>query len=310
MTIRKVKAERIAVWAVLVTGMGVAAWLAPLASVSSKPAVESETATTEQASGTVATVDTRKKLIDAEVQRLPGHPWAGEYYEGDGLGANITISLSPMAGVAANWQGCLGLYGANAGLIEQAPNGNLAFKFSEPNPKGFGGFPEAVTPVRWGARRYLVPPSRMLAFVNAINHGREPRTGSHGLFLLARGDETLPALGLPQIPDEYLASLRSKPLEVSVTKVEVLPDYRVEDYCEKRYRLTIDHGSEDGLVVGVELEGKPPADRNALLRIVDADIGSAVGEISVYEQNCTKPKNVPGRHWSYTTGAYTAAVGR
>ena len=40
---------------------------------------------------------------------------AGEYYRGDGLGMNITLSLKEDGKYSAEWHGCLGKYGEGAG---------------------------------------------------------------------------------------------------------------------------------------------------------------------------------------------------
>ena len=148
----------------------------------------------------------------------------------------------------------------------------------------------------------------MFDFVNAINRGYEPRSGVHGMFLLARGDEAKPVDGLPALPDRYLSAIRSQSLDAGVTSIESLPDYRSEGYCEKRYRLTLDHGAADGLVPGVELKVKTPANEYADLKISSAEAGNAVGEIAIYERDCKRPKSVPDRRWTFTTGHYDPAA--
>lgn len=37
----------------------------------------------------------RRTLIQAEISELTNHPWAGEYYKGDGLSENCYLSISP-----------------------------------------------------------------------------------------------------------------------------------------------------------------------------------------------------------------------
>jgi len=131
----------------------------------------------------------RDKIVQEEIVALGEHPWAGKYYAGDGLGANIRISVAPTAGVSAIWTGCLGVYGANEGIVEPQPDGSLKLVLNRPNHNGFGGFDEHLLPVRWGARRYLIPPTEMNRFISAINLGDEPRSSPRGSFLLAEGDE-------------------------------------------------------------------------------------------------------------------------
>jgi hypothetical protein len=41
--------------------------------------------------------------------------FAGNYYNGDGLGVNISLTLAPDGSYAATWHGCLGLYGEGSG---------------------------------------------------------------------------------------------------------------------------------------------------------------------------------------------------
>jgi hypothetical protein len=60
----------------------------------------------------------RAKSIAASLAASTAQPlWAGRYFEGDGTGRNIDLSLTPDAGVAATWKGCLGTYGANHGSL-------------------------------------------------------------------------------------------------------------------------------------------------------------------------------------------------
>ncbi len=59
---------------------------------------------------------TAKKLqeqIAKEVKTLRNHPWAGEYYAGDGLGVNTFLTIAPKSGFVFEWHGCLGLYDRN-----------------------------------------------------------------------------------------------------------------------------------------------------------------------------------------------------
>ena len=300
---QRVKAANVALYTVVLASLCATGFMLPFAKALSQ---EQPTASQpEDEFGKLPqAVSERREAIAAELQQLPGHAWAAEYYEGDGLGANISLSLAPQSGVTALWTGCLGLYGSNEGRIQEQPDGRLRFRFNRANARGFGGFPADVVPVRWGARRYLIPDARMREFVNAINHGHEPRTMPHGRFLLARGDEAKPVTGLPALPDRFLQAIRHTPLDVGVLKVEPRPDNRGDGFCEKRYRVTVDHGNADGLVPGVELRAKTSVNAFADLRIDAATASQATGEIAFYESDCKRPQNVPDRQWTFTTGAY------
>src|ERR1043165_9014837 len=81
----------------------------------------------------------RRSRIEAELRTLPAHPWGGSYYQGDGLGVNQHIVLSPKAGFVFTWHGCLGLYDRNYGEVREDKD-TLQLKFTFPNRrKGFQG---------------------------------------------------------------------------------------------------------------------------------------------------------------------------
>ena len=266
------------------------------------PEVEDSDASLEQELRLLA-VKERKLAVETELATLEGHAWAGEYYHGDGLGANITHSMSPGAGVSVQWRGCLGIYGANEGLVATQPDGSLAMHFNHANGDGFGSFDEHLVPVRWGERHYLIPQARMIDFVNAIHFGREPRSGGHGSFPLMRGDEGLEVEGLPDLPSPYREMIRSVAIEARVLSVERLPDEGGADYCMTNFRVTIDRGAGDGLLPGVALQPLEPFDAGDLL-LDYVESTRAEGIIRNFETDCAKPDTLPSRDWIFTTGSY------
>jgi len=79
----------------------------------------------------------QRERILAEIQNLGPHDWAGDYYAGDGLGVNITLSLAPTSGYVFEWHGCLGLYDRNYGTVAWI-NGCVCLSFTFENArKGF-----------------------------------------------------------------------------------------------------------------------------------------------------------------------------
>lgn len=256
-----------------------------------------------------AAIESQRRAIRQEIAGLRAHPWAGDYYEGDGLGANIAFTLAPNHGVAATWHGCLGLYGANRGRVVEE-NGMLRLRYDRPNASGFGGFPEALRPVAWGKRRYLIPEARMMAFVNAIHHGYEPRKQMHGMFLLAKGDETRRGDGLPDLPLRYRTLLRSEPLELRVVS-SALDEKKKESNptlgCNYRYRLTLDRGARDGLAPDLEVKTSAPQNVSETARIVTVGERTATATLTVLFHDCERAKIVPNTNWRLTTGAYAPA---
>jgi hypothetical protein len=242
--------------------------------------------------------------IKAEAAGLKNHPWAGEYFEGDGLGTNIRLLVSPVAGVAATWHGCLGLYGAKSGAIQQNENGVLKFSFDEEGKKGFGDFDTEMLPVRWGERHYLIPEKRLADFSADINFGNEPRDEIYGVYPLARGDEKKPVKGLPNLPPEYLKRIRKLALLVNVREVENLEETTNEFGCDRKYRLTLDKGSSDGLHVGDSLVLTSSGNQYERIFLKDVQDTTASGEITTYTENCTDKASVPDKAWQFSTGAY------
>src|SRR5438128_6024543 len=160
----------------------------------------------------------RKKIL-AEVKRLAEHEWAGEYYAGDGLGVNTSLSIAPKSGFVFEWHGCLGLYDRNYGAVVSTNNRlRLSFTF-ENQQKGFQGIAPELIPVRWGDRRYLVPADDVVGFCNRVNDGSEPRDGAHGFFLLRKDDEKKQVAGSPKVPKEFEPYLLSEPIVAEIVSV-------------------------------------------------------------------------------------------
>ncbi|MBP6749877.1 MAG: hypothetical protein KA144_09585 [Xanthomonadaceae bacterium] len=258
-----------------------------------------------------AAIEGQRSAIRQEIAGLRAHRWAGDYYEGDGLGANIAFTLAPQQGFAATWRGCLGLYGANRGRVVEE-NGMLRLRYDRPNVSGFGGFPEALRPVAWGERRYLIPEARMMAFVNAIHHGYEPRKQIHGMFLLASEDEKRPVVGLPDLPLRYRAMIRREPLELRVVSAAL--DKKTKESnpalgCNYRYRLTLDRGARDGLAPDLELKTSAPQNVSETARILTVGERTATATLTVLFNDCGRPKIAPNANWRLTTGAYAPTKG-
>lgn len=266
------------------------------------------------ANATPVPVEARTAAIEAEIAALAkvegGHPWAGRYYEGDGLGANVSFLVSPVAGAAVTWHGCLGLYGANEGTVSQRDDGTLDVAFNWKNEEGgFANFPSHLLPVRWGERSYLVPPDQLLAFVNAINRGIEPRERMHGGWYLRVADEERPVAGLPALPPEYLALIRAENVAFAVRDVVRLPDTGAKDLCQMHWRLTIDTNGDELLRVGTELEHAAPEGRYQTATIVELNPSTAVLESSDYGRGngkCRPYRDTPqpDTTWRFATGYY------
>jgi hypothetical protein len=218
--------------------------------------------------------------IRAELKALGDHPWAGEYYEGDGMGVNVSLMLAPKAGYLFEWHGCMGLYDRNYGKITDS-NGRLRLSFTFRNVRrGFQGIAPEFNPVAWGERKYLIPADGVVGFCNAVNDGSEPRTRDHGFFLLRRGDAARPVTGPPAVPEQFRTYLRDKtPIEAHIVAVGA-PTTRpsLGDWKFKDTPVTLDVGTKNGLLPGMQLYVTEPRDlvENVTVTKVEADTSTGV----------------------------------
>jgi hypothetical protein len=107
--------------------------------------------------------------------------------------------------------------------------------------------------IHWGEREYLVPEERMLAFANAINAGREPRSHVIGaVFYLRSGDETKGAGGLPSLPGRWQEFLLPKPVAGTISQVIQ------KETDTQRPIVIINGGSKAGLREGMTLVAVNP----------------------------------------------------
>jgi len=195
----------------------------------------------------------RRDRILAAIRKAPDHAWAGDYYQGDGLGVNQSILLGPTGDFVFTWRGCLGVYDRNFGSF-RLDGQKIRLTFTYPNQrKGFQGIASELVPIRWGERRYLVPAEEMADFCNAVNTGEEPRDRLHGLFLLRRNDVQVKVDGRPAVPSEYKAWLLDRPVS---GKVIAIGSARMKEGQAKIvFRTTevkLNVGKREGVYPGME----------------------------------------------------------
>jgi hypothetical protein len=210
-----------------------------------------------------AIIKEKRQKIETEIALLKAHFWAGQYYFGDGLGANVTLTVAPENGFTITWFGCLGLYDQNHGTVEW--DGNIVkFSFAFPVKDGYiGRYASEYKPIRWGERVYLIPTDEIIDFCNAINSRSEPRNGAHGFFFLRDGDEKKQAKGKPELPKEFMPYLLDKPVDAKIVSIkdvreEQRKDVCGEDYIRRTVTVVVNKGKRDGLLPGMELHVTKP----------------------------------------------------
>jgi hypothetical protein len=185
---------------------------------------------------------------------------AGDYYLGDGLGLNWSLSLDADHRFAFTWRGCLGLYGASAG--EWRLDGDRLRLIASGEPEGMAKrAPLEYLVVRWGPRTYLVKADDVVDFCNQINRQWEPRDDAHGMVYLRDGDWDLLATGRPQLPKKYEAYILDHPV-----RARIIAGNR------------IDAGASDGLLPGMVLIGDTVNIRIVNVREHDADVEALYGD--------------------------------
>lgn len=219
--------------------------------------------------------------IDAELKALDratlnntdwAKEWAGEYYEGDSLGTNVTIRLAPKAGIAFLNYGCLGLYGGDHGeIVQSLPDGlQLKLTFGDDHNSYLS---ERIHFVRWGDERFLVPAWLLPEFVNNYNRGGYARSAMYRIPRLIRNGQyhrwfSTPQ-GLPELPPEYAKLLMSAPVNLKVTAISPLTTRHVTGNVNRAScEIQFEGGSDKGIYIGMTFR-------------YPKDLGLPVGEILI-----------------------------
>jgi len=232
-------------------------------------------------------VQSKRQKIEAEIATLKDHPWAGEYYFGDGRGANASLTLAPKNGFTVTWHGCLGLYDQNYGTVDWDGD-TIRLSFTFEIQRGYiGRYASEYRPIRWGERVYLIPSNEIIAFCNAINSRNEPRDWVHGDFFLRWGDEKKEAKGKPELPEEFMPYLLDKPVDATIVSVESIREGSARsiiesdpDRGEKIATVIINKGRKDGLLPGMELYVIRPDNIYRTVKLLKVEETQSVGEFS------------------------------
>lgn len=190
-----------------------------------------------------------------------GHDeWSGVYTYWDGENSSRTLLLVPGSGFIAR-QNSEGLGEGDLLRLGSAQwrDGRIELHDDYVAP-AWPLLPQTLSssliPLRWGERRYLVGADQLARFARAVNFsGSEAYAAQNGA-ALRRGDETRPVSGLPPLPAAAQAYLRSQPLLLHVTSVDIVHneiiDGGFQDVRRIDYRLTLSAG--DGIVAGMQLQ--------------------------------------------------------
>ncbi|TWT74264.1 hypothetical protein [Allorhodopirellula solitaria] len=193
------------------------------------------------------------------------HPWAGQYYEGDGLGTNRVVTLTAKGELSESNQGCVGKAAIWHAAFRQA---NGVIQITTPLAENSSHYsfardrPSSYLIVHWEERVYLIPPEDILSFCGAWASGDEPREDGHGFFLLRIGDEKKPAEGPPELPLGFQRYLNMESITAKVISVEP-PQQQPPDSIENRrvyeQSVVIDAGTVAGVIPKMRFDIRSPA---------------------------------------------------
>ena len=204
-----------------------------------------------------AEVQSAIDAIDEALETLPDHPWAGVYYYGDGLGRNVKLRISPRAFTFTR-SSCGGLSGENHGsvtltdgILRLRPEMDLDTRTLDP-------VPTELVPIRWGPRRYLIPPDQIQAFRLDAAGDYEPRETRLGNYFLRSGDEAFAVTGSPTVPSAYIHDLA--PIEAEIVRILKVDEFEEKYTFAARLDTTaeIDAGSSSGVFLHMELKTVDP----------------------------------------------------
>ncbi|MEO8673739.1 MAG: hypothetical protein ABI411_20715 [Tahibacter sp.] len=197
-------------------------------------------------------------VLDTAIAQPHADVWTGQYQAGFAF-EGTTFRLVPASGFALELRSCMGPLVRSFGTSQQSAHRIDLHALAEQHE--FSDVtPDSLYTVEWGERHYLIAPGQLASFARAINFGVEPRCSADGEFLLKQGDEARAAEGAPLLPDSARGYIRTTPLHVHSTRVEL-----VENTAERgpvvplpervlRYRITLSSGRRDGISEGLELQ--------------------------------------------------------
>jgi hypothetical protein len=240
----------------------------------------------------------REQLIEIELKHLDraalkdsdwAKEWAGDYYEGDGLGENVSVTLAPKAGIAFLNYGCLGLYGGDHGeIVEAFPDGlRLKLAFGDARNSFLS---ERIYFVKWDTQRFLVPDWLMTRFINNYNQGGYARASMYGIPRLTKDGQPRRMFGAdapqgrPELPPKFAKLLHTKPATLKVTKVSDPASQNVTGQVNARAcTIEFQGGADQGVYVGQEFRF-PKEIRAAagFIRITAVTATTSTGEFTAF----------------------------
>jgi len=237
-------------------------------------------------------VQERIDAVKLELETLKGHPWAGIYWEGGGLGANRLLVIAPKSGFAYTWRSGdvisdrqvdgktvteMSLGDQNYGDVVWE-NGRVKLSPVLSRATSLGALSTEFYPIPWDKQIYLVPTDKIIDFCNNVNRVHPNYIGVFGDFF-SRNTQEIPQLptekptGKPEVPEEFKSFLLENPVDGEVIAVGETQEVRKRMYGSMEMNvletvLTINRGSRDGLLPGMEFVKTQKTEKSARIFVI------------------------------------------
>jgi hypothetical protein len=248
-----------------------------------------------------AEVNKQMRIVEAELKAkaLKDHPWAGVYTQGLPLGAMWKIAIAPKAGFAYTCISSDVFEGNRPALYDQNygeavwENGRIKLSpVLENDRQDHFPFSTEYVLIPWGDQLCLVPADGIIDFCNTVNAG-------FGIYFV-RGDYDIFSpprpKGMPDVPEEFKPYLLEKPVEGEIIAVGETREYRDGSSMAKESIVTVNRGSRDGILPGMNFIVTNPEKVFAPIKLTEVSEMESVGII----KQGTK-QETPQVGWSVST---------
>lgn len=203
----------------------------------------------------------------------------GRYYQGDGLGVNLSLELLEDHTFTFRWNGCLGEYDRNEGRWKLVGD-TLVLEPERPHERtGFNGMDTRFIPVPWGSRLYLVDENELPGFAAAAREGVPGfGDGLHGSDYVKRGTPKPSASDKPLLPARYQHFFSEGAIEARISSMS------------SDGTVLLDKGGSSRLAAGMLLV-PPSYEEQGALSVLSVTESSAVAR-PFYYFNESKPIRV------------------
>ena len=163
----------------------------------------------------------------------------GDYYFGDGLGANYALSITLDHRFTYRESGCSGEYGRNQGSWKLNVD-RLELRPEKPSKQDSFEVNVRFVPIKWGERLYLVDENETPGFCAALKHDSNRWEDIHGQDFVKLAGRKLPSTkGKLVIPARYRTFYEQGAITTKVVRVE------------KNQTILLDKGSADRITPGM-----------------------------------------------------------